>query len=360
MAAPYALESVRNDEQILNYCTKHLARGAKLFTDSISPGSFNLTAISDNWRFPIVEPTVDNAGITGTQNIVTLIWLASPEQPVQNIKAVGSFIPWYESIELTPVQFENKNTLFYACQILLPIGKSYHYRFIVDGKELLDPINPQTKILSNGATWSYFFTDFYNSSEEFEEWEISLLYRLANQIVPFRTEEAQNFINRFYLTLTKPDEKHAMPIYKLDDSVGEVNFITNILVKEERHHLADYKLCLSLIDQLLRQRNPVVDSWLASEELIVELYNQMASGNVPGWDYSKYGNPTYFLGLIRRHTLTGAFSHPKYGGNIGGAGWNYLKNRYSIKNDAAQVVGNYFNWQLAIEKPTGSNEDYKG
>jgi hypothetical protein len=68
----------------------------------------------------------------------------------------------------------------------------------------------------------------------------------------------------------------------------------------------------------------------------------------------------YFLSLIRRHTITGAFSHPKYGGNIGGAGWSYLQERYDIKNENAQTVGNYFNWELALEKPLGTNENYQG
>jgi hypothetical protein len=357
MAAPYALQTLGNDEQILNYCTKLLARGVKMFSEDISSDSFNLSKISENWRFPIIEPVLDGNGMPHTVNRVTLIFIAKPG--FNNVRAIGSFIPWYESIELTPVKFEGNDTAFFACQLLLPVGKSYYYKFVIDGTTITDPVNPQSKILSNGRQWSFFYTDFYNSSEEFEAWEVSLLYRLANQIVPFRSKDAQNFINRFYLSLAKPD-KHAMPIYKLDDSVGEVNFMTNILVKEERHHLSDYKISLSIIDQLLRQRNPTADSWTVSKELINELYDEMASGNVPGWNYTAYNNPTYFLSLIRRHTLTGAFSHPRYGGNIGGAGWNYLHEKYDIKNDAAQVTGNYFNWQLALEKPIGSNTDYKG
>ncbi|MEA5259156.1 hypothetical protein VB264_15275 [Arcicella aquatica] len=359
MAAPYAQFPKRNDEQILNYCTKHLARGVKLFPDSVSNESFNLSIISENWRFPIIEPALDINGVTGAVNYVTLVWIVKPGDGTTSVKAIGSFLPWYETVELTSVKFENHDTNFFACQLLLPIGKSYYYKFIVDETTVIDPINPQTKILANGKQWSFFFTDFYNSSEEFEAWEISLLYRLVNQIVPFRTKDAQNFINRFYLSLAKPD-RHDMPIYKLDESLGEVNFITNLLVKEERHHLNDYKICLSIIDQILRKRNPTVDSWTVSEQLLNDLYDEMASGNVPGWDYNAYNNPIYFLGLVRRHTLTGAFSHPRYGGNIGGAGWNYLREKYDIKNNSAQVTGNNFNWQMAIEKQIGTNADYKG
>lgn len=360
MAAPFAAIVIQNDEQILNYCAKYLARGAKLFNDAVAPDSFNLATVSENWRFPLVLSQTDEKGETGKLNKVIFIWHTKPGENISSIAVVGSFAPLYQSFPLTPVIYEDNNTGFYSCTVDVPVSKSYYYKFIINGNDALDRINPQRKKFTNGREWSFFFTDYYNSSEEFEEWEISLLYRLANQVVPFRTEEAQNFINRFYLTLAKRDEKLAMPIYKLDDSVGEVNYITNVLAKEERHHLQDYKVCLALIDKLLRIRNPFTDSWMVSEEIIIDLYNEMASGNVPGWDYNQYANPTYFLGLIRRHTITGAFSHPKYGGNIGGAGWNYLNQKYPIKNDAAQVTGSYFNWQLALEKPLGTNADYTG
>jgi len=36
---------------------------------------------------------------------------------------------------------------------------------------------------------------------------------------------------------------------------------------------------------------------------------------VNGWDTADYGSPRYVLDLLRRHSFTGAFCHPKYGGN---------------------------------------------
>ena len=47
------------------------------------------------------------------------------------------------------------------------------------------------------------------------------------------------------------------------------------------------------------------------------LYDEMASDNVADWDKSAYSSPQYFLYLLRRHVVTGAFCHPKYGGNAG-------------------------------------------
>jgi hypothetical protein len=46
--------------------------------------------------------------------------------------------------------------------------------------------------------------------------------------------------------------------------------------------------------------------------------------------------------------MTGAFVHPRHGGNSGTAGWAYLQDRYP------------FEWQVAIEAPLGASTDYRG
>ena len=113
--------------------------------------------------------------------------------------------------------------------------------------------------------------------------------------------------------------------YRLDQPIGVVNFIDKILAREESHRLSDYKICLELIDRVLRQRDPYEEPAQMPVSMYEDLYNQMAQDSgVQGWDYSRYGSPRYFLQLLRRHTYTGAFSHPKYGGNAGAAGWAYL------------------------------------
>lgn len=92
-----------------------------------------------------------------------------------------------------------------------------------------------------------------------------------------------------------------------------------------------------------------------SIEMYIELYDQMGSGTVSGWNYNTYGSPQYFLKLLRRHTLTGAFSHPKHCGNAGASGWAYLSERY-VSQDGSTL----FSWQQAIEKPYGTSEHYRG
>ena len=48
-----------------------------------------------------------------------------------------------------------------------------------------------------------------------------------------------------------------MRVYDMDVTVGAVNYIDNILAREESHHLIDYQICLEQIDRVLRQRNPI-------------------------------------------------------------------------------------------------------
>ena len=343
----------KDPNDVFNYCTKYLIRDS-------SNESSDEERPTEGWRFPLVMTKLHTEeSVAGKLNEVTFIYKKRKNETVETVEVSGSFLPLYKTLPLQPLLFMGEPSGLYYLTLILPVGKGYYYRYIVNGKPTLDPINPQKTKFKNGKEWSFFFTDYYNYSNDFEEWEMNLLHRLVEQIAPFRTEEAQNFINRFYQGLPR-GEKEAMPIYKLDESVGEINYITNILAREERHHLQDYKICIKLIDQTLRQRNPIVNSWQVSEELINDLYNEMASGNVPGWDYQQYSDPKHFIKLLRRHAITGAFCHPRHGGNIGCAGWNYLKEKYSIKDEKGQITGTYFNWDLAMEKPFGKNADYKG
>ncbi len=138
--------------------------------------------------------------------------------------------------------------------------------------------------------------------------------------------EGQRFLDFYYNYLDRQakDTQYARA-YRLDQPVGAVNFIDKLLAREEAHRLVDYKICLELIDRVLRLRNPYEEPSRMPTSFYAELYDHMAGGgSIAGWDYSRYGNPRFFLQLLRRHTYTGAFSHPKYGGNAGAAGWAYL------------------------------------
>ncbi len=344
----------KDPTEILNYCSKYLARGDR-FGQPAPMSNPALSTPSEAWRFPILEsyarPQVLErlAPPSYELNAVTLVYWSLEAADVQ---VVGTFGKLYEPVPLAPVLFEGEPTGYFSLTVVLPIAVLYRYRFLVDGQQRLDPVNPQRTTLANGKEWSCFFTDFYPHPTVFEEWELRLIYRLAQQILPFQTAGASNFLKRFYSNL-KPTEKHVT--YVMDQTVGEVNYIDNALAREENHHLIDYRICLDQIDRVLRQRNPFVESWEVSRELILELYDEMAADNVSGWDKQKYNSPRYFLELLRRHVIIGAFCHPKYGGNYGAGGWAYLQERY--RDDDGQTL---YDWPAAIEPPTGRNEDYIG
>ena len=225
-----------------------------------------------------------------------------------------------------------------------------------------DPVNPQLDLQDNGQSWSRFFTDSFSSPVEMEPWELAILYRLAAEVLPFQTADATNFLDRFYNYLDRASKESLYNnVFRMDASVGEVNYVDNILAREERHHLVDYKICLRILDRVLRQRNPYTEPAKMSREIYFDLYNEMATDKVAGWDYGQYSSPKSFLYLLRRHVVSGAFCHPKYGGNAGAAGWAYLSERYSTKPDTpGQAPQTLFDWRLGMEPPLGVNADYLG
>jgi hypothetical protein len=273
------------------------------------------------------------------------------------VAITGTFANLFEKIPLRPVVFNNEKTGYFTITAVIPKGEAHTYKFIVDGEVKLDPINPQRTLLDNGEMWSRFFTHLCTVPLVLERNEMTILNRLVDHILPFRTTDGERFLKYFYNYLdTKSKETQYSHAYRLDQSVGVVNFIDKLLAREENHHYVDYKICLGLIDKVLRIRNPYIEPHLMSKEMYIQIYNELASGNVSGWDYSKYSNPGYFLQLLRRHTLTGAFSHPKYGGNVGGVCWAYLSERF-VDSDTKETL---FDWRAALEKPLGTNEDYRG
>ncbi len=357
--------SLSDETYILNHCTKYLARentdqrhNHGQFPDGDPRGD-----ICESWRFPIVDTYYDGRDQDKSYNFndVTFVYRQpSAEAPVE-VMVVGTFDNLFEGIPLQRLRFQGEETSYDAVTVVIPKGQAHIYKFLVDGRSLLDPINPQRVTLENGAEWSRFFTHLCTTPLSLESHELRILKRLTDHILPFQTEEGDRFLRNFYDELNNRQDREAqlMFAWRLDQEVGVVNFIDKLLTREENHHLIDYKICLALIDQVLRQRNPSIEPGLMSKEYYVALYNEMASDQVGGWDYSKYNNPRYFLQLLRRHTFTGAFAHPKYGGNVGAVGWAYLAERFTDKgiNQPGQTL---FNWRNAMEAPIGTNQDYRG
>lgn len=347
----------KEDEYVLNHCTKFLARDN---TDARHNfGQFGAdnprSRICESWRFPIVDAYSDGVNFEAAYafNEVTFVYARPRELPSQQVALVGTFANLYEPAPLRPIT----NTPFCTVTLVVPKGEVHTYKFIVDGQAMLDPINPQQVTLENGKTWSRFFTHLCSQPISFDRSELAILKRLTDHILPFQTEDGQNFLNRYYNYLDRQAKAtQYVHAYRFDQSVGVVNFIDKLLAKEESHNLDDYKTCLMLIDRVLRQRNRFVEPGEMSKEMYAQLYEEMWSNNVPGWDYGRYGSPKYFLQLLRRHTFIGAFSHPKYGGNAGAAGWAYLEQRFRD----SETQQTFFDWRRITEKPLGESPDYRG
>ena len=361
----------KDDQYVLNRCTKFLSRYNTDARHSYgAPGEQSeRDRIAEAWRFPVIDTygggadAVNDSAQFDDYNEVTFIYAGADSRSPASVSVIGTFATLYEPIPLERALFEDEPTRFWSLTYVVPKGQRHLYRFIVDGAfPVNDPVNPQLELQDNGQTWSRFFTDSFTSPLEMEPWELAILYRLAAEILPFQTADATNFLNRFYDDLDRASKESLYNnAYRMDHSVGEVNYIANILAREERHHLIGYKKCLRIIDRLLRQRSPYMEPENMSREIYFDLYNEMATNQVAGWDYSQYSSPRFFLCLLRRHVVTGAFCHPKYGGNAGAAGWAYLSERYVTPAAApGQKPQTLFDWRLSMEPPLGVNADYLG
>lgn len=345
----------KDDRYILNYCAKHLARDIdepRHHYNHLYAEDEKRSRILEPWRFPVVDSYNDggDAAENYDWNEVTFVYDARDRTPMpSSISVVGTFGNLFESIPLQPVRFLDEETGYFSITVVVPKGEVHTYHFWVDGVFELDSINPQQVILDNGKTRSQFFTQFCIERVTFERWEADILGRLVETILPFQTAEGETFLEGYYQRLANGAiDRPLRHTYRVDQSIGAVNFIDKVLAREESHHLIDYRICLHECDRLLRQRNPFREPNVMAREMYGELHEEMADGAVNGWDYERYDNPTFFLQLVRRHAYTGAFAHPKYGGNAGAAGWAYLAERSP------------FEWHNAIEPPLGASADYSG
>lgn len=349
-----AVHVIEKDAQyLLNHCTKHLARtnpeARHVYGNVESNNTFG--RVSEAWRFPIIDGfrKLDEDHVSLEFDEVTFVYMAAPNEPLSSVSVLGTFADLYAPLPLKQVL----DTPYFALTVVVPRGEMHRYKYLVEGQFQLDPVNPQRITLDNGAVWSQFFTRGCTIPIVLENWERRLLDRLTDHILPFRSKASENFLRRHFQSM---DEQQKKIQYRHDQSLGVVNYIDKLLAKEESHYRDDYQVCLELIDRVLRGRNPVEEPMHMSQPMFVQLYAEMGSGTVSGWDYSRYSDPRYFLQLLRRHTFTGAFSHPDYGGNAGAAAWAYLEERY--RDD--ETGHTLFDWRRALPPPLGTNTSYRG
>lgn len=349
----------KDDQYILNHCTKYLAResrDARHDFGQYAPGD-ERAAICEAWRFPVVDAHWNGSSAAGSYpyNDVTFVYDGRRSAPA-SVAVLGTFGPLHSPVPLRPLVFAGEPTGFLATTVRVPKGQVHTYKFAVDGVYTLDPVNPQRTVLDNGEPWSRFFTDACTVPLSLSRTERELLGRLVCHLLPFRLDENRRLIRGVYESLDRASRDEEFPLaYLLDDEVGTVNYIDKLIARQEQHHADDYHTCLKIIGEIIRSRFGGLDPAAAPAELYADLYRQMETEKVDGWDYSRYGSPRFFLLLLRRHAMTGAFAHPKHGGNSGAAGWMYLENRFRDARD-----GTLFDWRRALESPLGHNTDYRG
>jgi hypothetical protein len=359
---------VKDPTYILNHCTKYLARDN---ADSRhNYGQYGdddpRCRISEAWRFPIIDSYYDGQDYESSyaSNIVTFVYVNRDGGLGNELSVIGTFSDLYDPIPLQQVE----DTAYWAVSVVVPKGESHRYKFLAGSRAMLDPVNPQHTTMEDGSRWSRFFTEYCTENLSFERWEILLLERLTDRVLPFRTTEGQRFLDAYYNGVDRQtkDTQYARA-YRLDQPVGAVNFIDKIVARQESHRLVDYKICLELIDAVIRLRNPFEEPSRMPVSMYDDLFADLVADDghsLQGWDYVRYAKPQFFLGLLRRHAYTGAFSHPKHGGNSGGAGWAYLAANLldpitGALPDAASG-STYFDWGRALEWPLGRNKEYRG
>lgn len=352
----------KDDQYVLNQCTRYLARDAierRHDFGQYDPGDPR-AAICEAWRYPVIDSYFDGSSVDSSYgfNAVTFVY-DGRSTPASEVAVVGSFAELYAPIQLRQVVFLGQPCGIWAITVRVPKGQVHYYRFLVDGAWGLDPVNPQTVVLDNGRQWSRFFTEACQVPLTFDRRQRELLSRLVSHLLPFRLPENSRFIRGEYEQLDRRSREDRFPLaYRLDEEVGVVNYIDKVLARAERHNADDYGTCLRIIDGVLRARFPGRDPVTLPPEAFAELYEQMATGPdgaVPGWDSGRYGRPKFFLLMLRRHAMTGAFVHPRHGGNSGTAGWVYLESRFRDSQNRT-----LFDWRAAIEAPLGLNTDYRG
>lgn len=336
---------------VLNHCTRYLARDNEdgrhgvLGLDAGQPRA----SISDCWRFPVIDSHGGKDPDAYEWNDVTFVWREDDAAPVSSVELISTCHSLHQPLPLGRVG----DSVFYAVTLKVPKARRHRYLFRVDGKVVLDPINPQVERLPTGERWSSFFTWAYNQPISFERHEFDLLDRLTRHVLPFNTAEARNYLER------EGRWGSVGHLYRLDISAGVANFIDKLVAREERHRLYAYRTCLEMLRAVLRKRYPGIEPTRIEEPAYVRLYDEMAGEAAAlfqdGWDRDRYDSPEHFLILLRRHAMTGAFAHPRHGGNPGGMAWAYLGEHFRTDQGATA-----FDWARALEKPLGTSEEYRG
>ena len=181
-----------------------------------------------------------------------------------------------------------------------------------------------------------------------------ILARLTNEILPFTSDDAQRFMDLYYFTADKrARETEFHQAFRLEQPIGAVNFIDKLVAREERHRLGDYKICLKLIDDVLRRRFPGLAPAEVSKDAYQDLYQQMANER---WMVGTRASTAARTSSFNCCAATPTPVHSRIRNTA--AMPARRAGRGSRTDSAAPKDESCFNWQRAIEPPLGASADY--
>ncbi|MEW5977331.1 MAG: gluconate 2-dehydrogenase subunit 3 family protein [Acidobacteriota bacterium] len=116
-------------------------------------------------------------------------------------------------------------------------------------------------------------------------------------------------------------------IYPKDDyagarEVGVPDFIERALREAHPDWLAIYRMGLNATDAASRSRYGLGFCQVSFEQQMTLLV-QMEKGTLPQEGWGRLDAREFFQ-MVRDHTMQGAYSHPKYGGNRDKAAWDMI------------------------------------
>ena len=352
----------RGDDYVLSNCAKFLARdfgGARHAERPEDDGTLR-AHIAEAWRFPLVDTWADGEHFVETYglNSVTFVHAAIGGIPLPaTVSVVGTFTD-------APLTLRRiGDTPYHAATVVLPKGVAHRYRFVADGAEGPDPVNPQQVTglrglnagAGDGAVWSRFFTQLCTEPLVLDDGQRALLgpahplraalrHRRGRGVIGAHSTGGRAGPRPGGASRSPPVRRPARPRQLHRQGPGPrggppAGRLPASAWPAHRRVLADRDPGVAPAAHARRRARSVsTRRWPATRS--------------PGWDHARYGQPAFFLQGPAAPRLYGRVRHPKYGGNVGGAGWACLDERFTDGD------GNtLFDWRQVMEQPLGTSTD---
>lgn len=213
---------------------RFIARSSRFLYDGRHKQRTNLPVDSpmantpDCWRLPLLIPKNESS----MDVIFLLDCREKPCKPL-SVQLWGSFLPHQHKLHhLRQLQYAGEHTDVYWVSLELPTEKLFHYHFIVNDIETLDPINPQ-RTISWGNEYSQFFTHQFRGPISLSPKQRCALSALSYAILPLGNQDSA-----------------------YGDYLFDIHFIDHWLTKQEWHIRDSILAFLDQFEHLLIEVSP--------------------------------------------------------------------------------------------------------